>query len=155
MEAAAGEELLLRQDYLVSMSWACSSTGCSGAENNTHPLTILEARSLRPSSGQDPAPSEALWVDPSASPSIWWLFLGRPCFAVPCLRFLPLLSCGCLPCVCLCLLFFLNLILVYLFWVALDLCCCRGFSLVVACRGYSLVAVRGLLIAVASLVTEL
>ena len=106
MEAAAGEELLLRQDYLVSMSWACSSTGCSGAENNTHPLTILEARSLRPSSGQDPAPSEALWVDPSASPSIWWLFLGCPCFAVPCLRFLPLLSCGCLPCVCLCLLFF-------------------------------------------------
>ena len=45
VEAAAGEELLLRQDYLVSMSWACSSTGCSGAENNTHPLTILEARS--------------------------------------------------------------------------------------------------------------
>ena len=34
------------------------------------------------------------------------------------------------------------------------LCCCVGFSLVVASRGYSLVAILGLLIAVASLVVE-
>ena len=33
-----------------------------------------------------------------------------------------------------------------------GLCCCMGFSLVVASRGYSLVAGHGLLIAVASLV---
>ena len=51
----------------VFVSWGCSSTEWSGAENNTHPLTVLEARSLRPSR-QGPAPSEALWVDPSASP---------------------------------------------------------------------------------------
>jgi len=35
-----------------------------------------------------------------------------------------------------------------------GLCCCEGFSLVVASRGYSLVTVRGLLITVASLVAE-
>ena len=34
----------------------------------------------------------------------------------------------------------------------LGLCCCLGFSLVAANGGYSLVAVPGLLIAVASLV---
>ena len=36
----------------------------------------------------------------------------------------------------------------------LGLCCCVGFSLVVASRGYSPVAVRGLLITVPSLVAE-
>ena len=63
-EAAAGKELLLRQDFLVSVSWGCSSTGWSGAENNTHPVTVLEARSPRPSYGQGPAPSAAGWTLP-------------------------------------------------------------------------------------------
>ena len=36
----------------------------------------------------------------------------------------------------------------------LGLCCCAGFSLAAASGGYSLVAVHGLLIAVASLVVE-
>ena len=36
----------------------------------------------------------------------------------------------------------------------LGLCCCSGFSLVVESWGYRLVAVLGLLIAVASLVAE-
>ena len=36
----------------------------------------------------------------------------------------------------------------------LGLCCCTGFSLVAVGRGYSLVAVCGLLIAVASLAEE-
>ena len=34
----------------------------------------------------------------------------------------------------------------------LGLCCCEGFSLVAVSGGYSLVAVRGILIAVASVV---
>ena len=50
---------------------------------------------------------------------------------------------------------FINLfILFYFFWAALGLCCCaRAFS---SCgeRGLLLIAVRGLLIAVASLVAE-
>ena len=37
----------------------------------------------------------------------------------------------------------------------LSLCCCVGFSQVVASRGYSLDAVRGLLIAMVSLAAEL
>ena len=40
------------------------------------------------------------------------------------------------------------------FLAVLGLCCCVGFSLVVASRSYTLVAVRGLLVAVASLVAE-
>ena len=36
----------------------------------------------------------------------------------------------------------------------LGLCCCMGFSVVAESRGYSLAAVRGPLIAVASLVAE-
>ena len=36
----------------------------------------------------------------------------------------------------------------------LGLHCCRGFSLGVRSKGYSQVAVRGILIAMASLVTE-
>ena len=31
----------------------------------------------------------------------------------------------------------------YLFLAGLDLCCCAGFSLVLACRGYSLIVVDG------------
>ena len=31
----------------------------------------------------------------------------------------------------------------YLFLAGLDLCCCIGFSLVLACRGYSLIVVDG------------
>jgi len=42
----------------------------------------------------------------------------------------------------------------YLFLAELGLCCCTGLSLVATSRGYSLVAVRRLLIAVASLVGE-
>ena len=48
-----------------------------------------------------------------------------------------------------------NLIFIYLFLVALDLCCCiSGLSLVVVSRGSSPAEVRWLLIAVASLVAE-
>ena len=47
--------------------------------------------------------------------------------------------------------FFFKLIL---FLAVLGLCCCTGFSLVVASGGYSPVAVPGLLIVVASLVAE-
>ena len=47
------------------------------------------------------------------------------------------------------------LIFIYLFLAAQGLCCCVGFSLVVASGGYSLVSVHGLLlIAVASLLVE-
>ena len=49
------------------------------------------------------------------------------------------------------LLLFNNL---YLFLTVLHLCCCMGFSLVVASEGYSPVAVCGLLVVVASLVEE-
>ena len=50
--------------------------------------------------------------------------------------------------------FFFFLSFVYLFLVVLGLHCSAGFSLVVASGGYSLVAVCGLLIAVASLIAE-
>ena len=43
---------------------------------------------------------------------------------------------------------------IYLFFCCAELCCCTGFSLVVASRGYSLIAMRGRLIVVASLVVE-
>ena len=43
---------------------------------------------------------------------------------------------------------------VFLFLAVLDLHCCSGFSLVAGNKDYSLVAVLGLLIAVASLLTE-
>ena len=43
---------------------------------------------------------------------------------------------------------------IYLFLAMLGLCCCKGFPLVVVSGRYSLVAVRGLLIVVASLVEE-
>ena len=43
---------------------------------------------------------------------------------------------------------------IYLFLVVLGLCCCAGFSLVVASGGKSLVVVHGRLIVVASLVAE-
>ena len=43
---------------------------------------------------------------------------------------------------------------IHLFLDVLDLHCCKRFSLVAVSRGYSLVAVHGLLIAVASLVAE-
>ena len=44
---------------------------------------------------------------------------------------------------------------IYLFIFGCDgSCCCSGFSLVVASEGYSPAAVRGLLIVVASFVTE-
>ena len=46
------------------------------------------------------------------------------------------------------------ILFVYLLLAVLGLCCCAGFSLVVAIRGDSLAAVRGLLIAVASLVGQ-
>ena len=49
------------------------------------------------------------------------------------------------------LFFFLS---IYLSLAVLGLSCCVGFSLVVTSGGYSLVAVCGLLIAVASLVVE-
>ena len=42
----------------------------------------------------------------------------------------------------------------YLFMAVLGLCCCMGFSLVVANGAYPLVAVCGLLIVVASLIAE-
>ena len=42
----------------------------------------------------------------------------------------------------------------YLFMAVLGLCCCMGFSLIATDRVYSLVAVSGLLTAVASLVAE-
>ena len=45
-------------------------------------------------------------------------------------------------------------IFIYLFLAVPSLCFCAGFSLVVASRGYSLVAMRRLLIAVASLILE-
>ena len=41
--------------------------------------------------------------------------------------------------------------LIYLFLAMLDFGCCASFSLVEASGGYSLIAVHGLLIAVASL----
>lgn len=44
-EAAAGKELLLRQDFLVSVSWGCSSTGGVGLRITLTPVTVLEARS--------------------------------------------------------------------------------------------------------------
>ena len=50
------------------------------------------------------------------------------------------------------LFFFFNFI--YLLLTVLGLCCCVGFSLVVAIRVYSLVAMHGFLIAVVSLVAE-
>ena len=50
--------------------------------------------------------------------------------------------------------FFFFLSFVYLFLAVLGLHCSAGFSLVVASGGYSLVAVCGLLIAVASLIAE-
>ena len=43
---------------------------------------------------------------------------------------------------------------IYLFLAVLGLCCCAGFSLAVMSRSYSLVAVRRLLIAVASLAVD-
>ena len=46
---------------------------------------------------------------------------------------------------------FLKFHIFILFLAVLGLCCCTGFSLVVVIGGYSLVAVHGLLIAVASL----
>ena len=50
-------------------------------------------------------------------------------------------------------LFFLYIIVfIYLFWAVLGLPCCIGFCLLVASRGYCLVALHGLLRAVASLV---
>ena len=49
--------------------------------------------------------------------------------------------------------FFLQFIL-FLFLAVLDLLCCSGFSLGAASAGDSLVAMCGLLIAVASLVAE-
>ena len=51
--------------------------------------------------------------------------------------------------------FYIYIILfIYLFLTVLDLCCCTGFSLVVASRGYPPAVVLALLIAVASLVAE-
>ena len=44
--------------------------------------------------------------------------------------------------------------IIYLFFTALDLHCCTAFSPVVASGGYSLVAGRGLLTAVVSLLAE-
>ena len=44
--------------------------------------------------------------------------------------------------------------IIYLFLAVLGLCCCTGFSPVVASRVYSLVAAHRLLIVVASLVAE-
>ena len=54
-------------------------------------------------------------------------------------------------CVCVCVCVYKYF---FLFLAVLGLHCCSGFSLVVASRGYSLVAVLGLLIVVASLITE-
>ena len=50
------------------------------------------------------------------------------------------------------LLFFKNITVLYLFLTVLGLCCCAGFSLIVASGGYSLVAVLRCLIVVASIV---
>ena len=50
--------------------------------------------------------------------------------------------------------FYFKKIFIYLFLAGLGLHCCADFSLVAGSRGYSTVAVRGLLIAVASLVAE-
>ena len=51
--------------------------------------------------------------------------------------------------------FFFLIIFIYFFFLAvLGLHCCMGFSLVVASGGYSLVAVHGLITAVAFLVVE-
>ena len=50
--------------------------------------------------------------------------------------------------------FFFNLMNVFLFWLHWVFIAARGLSLVVASRGYSLVEVRGLLIAVASLIAK-
>ena len=50
--------------------------------------------------------------------------------------------------------FFFFFALIYLFLAVLDLGCCASFSLVEASGSYSLIAVHGLLIAVASLVVE-
>ena len=44
------------------------------------------------------------------------------------------------------------ILFIYLFLVVLSLCCCMGFSLVVASGDFSLVVVCGLLNVVASLV---
>lgn len=55
-------------------------------------------------------------------------------------------------CVCVCD-FFLKQF-VHLFLAVLGLGCCVDFSLVVVSRGYSLVAVRGLLTAMASFFTK-
>ena len=49
---------------------------------------------------------------------------------------------------------FLFKIILFLFFAALGLCCCTGFSLVEASRDYSLVAVHGFLIVMASLAAE-
>ena len=73
------------------------------------------------------------------------------------LQFLSLPSHGRLPSVCVCLLTrppFLFTLFMYLFLALSGSHCCTGLSLVVASRGYSLVAVRGLLLGVASLVAE-
>ena len=43
-----------------------------------------------------------------------------------------------------------NFIYLFVFGAVLGLCCCSGFSLVAANGGYSVVAVHGLLVAVAS-----
>ena len=51
-------------------------------------------------------------------------------------------------------LFFYYYYFVYLFLAVVGLCCCMGFSLVLMSCGYSLVAVHGLLMAVASSVAE-
>ena len=53
-----------------------------------------------------------------------------------------------------CSFFIFKKIFIYLFLAGLGLHCCADFSLVAGRRGYSTVAVRGLLIAVASLVAE-
>ena len=50
--------------------------------------------------------------------------------------------------------FFFFQLFIYLFLAGLGLHCCADFSLVAGSRGYSTVAVRGLLIAVASLIAE-
>ena len=50
--------------------------------------------------------------------------------------------------------FSIIILFVYLFLAVLGLRCCTGFSLLAASGGYSLVAMRSLLIAVASLVAE-
>ena len=46
-------------------------------------------------------------------------------------------------------------VFIYLLLAVLGLCCRAGFSPVAASRGYSLVAVHGLLVAVASLAVKL